>query len=125
MRKLRLKKKASEAESSQAPSATPIYSSPSSAAFPNRMAKARAFQKVSNVLPETPEKKAEVVERIAQSPRTKEILQLKRIIHTTEEQRELTTLRALAADIAEGMNEVKKHSSTEKRTAFSSFKSLA
>ena len=125
VRKLRLKKKASEAESSQAPSATLIYSSLSSAAFPNRMAKARAFQKVSNVLPETPEKKAEVVERIAQSPRTKEILQLKRIIHTPEEQRELTTLRALAADIAEGMNEVKKHSSTEKRAAYSSFKSLA
>ena len=108
MRKLRLQKKASQAEYSSASSVTPRNSSPSSATFPNRMAKARACQKVSSVLPKTPEKKAEVLERIAQSPRPREVLQMKGIMNNQEEQRELITLRALASDIAEGVNEVKK-----------------
>ena len=82
VRKLRLKKKASQAEFSQASSGAPVYSTTSSAAFPKRMAKVRAFQKVSNALPESPEKKAEVVERIAQNPTTKGVLQLKGIINT-------------------------------------------
>ena len=66
--------------------------SPSSAFF-NRIAKARVFQRVSGVLPEMAEKKAEVIERIPQSPRTRGVLQMKGIMNIQEEQGELTTLR--------------------------------
>ena len=43
------------------------------------------------------------MERIAQSPKTRDVLVKKGVMTTPEEQKELTTLRALAADISEGM----------------------
>ena len=69
VRKLRLKKKARQAEFSQASSGAPVYSTMSSAAFPKRMEKARAFQKVSNALPESPGK----VKGIINTRRTKRV----------------------------------------------------
>ena len=60
-----------------AASETPNQQSSPSSSFPNKMAKSRAFQKVTGGLPKTPEKKAEVVERLAESPRTREVLQRK------------------------------------------------
>lgn len=98
---------------------------PSSSAFQNRMAKARALKKTTQVLPKTPQKKAELVETISSSPRTKKILEKKGFIKTPEEAKETTALRALAADITEGVQQLKNCGSKDNRAAYSAFKSLA
>ena len=77
-------------------------------------------------MPATPKKKADILEKIAVgSPRTKALLTERGLLKTPEEQKETTTLRALAADISEGLSHVKKSGSSEKRAAYTAFKSLA
>ena len=93
--------------------------------FANRTSKKRATDKVKKALPSTPRKKAEVVQTIAKSPRTRKILSASGLLKTPEEEKETETLRALASDISEGLNEVKRSESNEKRAVFKAFKSLA
>ena len=77
-------------------------------------------------MPATPKKKADILEKIAVgSPRTKALLTERGLLKTPEEQKETTTLRALAADISESLSHVKKSGSSEKRAAYTAFKSLA
>jgi len=47
------------------------------------------------------------------------------LLKTPEEEKETKTLRALASDISEGLNQVKRSGSNEKRAVFKAFKSLA
>ena len=56
----------------------------------NRMAETRVIERVDRAcfLPKTPEKKAQVVERILESPRTRNILESKGILKTPKERRE-------------------------------------
>lgn len=93
--------------------------------FQNRTSKKRATDKVKETLPSTPKKKAEVIETLASSPRTRNVLTKRGLIRYPEEQKEISTLRALASDISEGLNVVKHSGSTEKRAAFRAFTSLA
>ena len=93
--------------------------------FRNRTSKKRATDKVKKTLPSTPVKKVTVLERLVNSPRTRKLLSERRIVTTLEEQKELTTLRALASDISAGLQEVKSSGSNEKRAAFKAFKTLA
>ena len=93
--------------------------------FANRTSKKHATDKVKKALPSTPRKKAEVVQTIAKSPRTCKILSASGLLKTPEEEKETETLRALASDISEGLNEVKRSGSNEKRAVFKAFKSLA
>lgn len=93
--------------------------------FANRMSKKRVTDKVKKSLPSTPRKKAEIVQTIVKSPQTRKILSESGLIKTPGEQKETETLRALASDISEGLNEVKRSGSREKRAAFKVFKSLA
>jgi len=93
--------------------------------FDNRTQKKRATDKVKEKLPSTPKKKADIVQTLASSPRTRKILSNRGIIKTPEEQKEFSTLKALASDISEGLSEIKRSSSNEKRAVFSTFKSLA
>lgn len=76
-------------------------------------------------MPNSPKKKAELVETISSSPRTNKILTKKGLIKTPEEQKETTALRALASDISEGLQHLKKSGSKDNRTAFNAFKSLS
>ena len=100
-------------------------STPQQTPFSNRMAKKRALARTLQALPETPEKKAELLDKIASSPRTRRILVKKGLVKTPEEEKEMTALRALAADISEGVEHVKKSGSNANRAAYSAFKTLA
>ena len=71
------------------------------------MAKCRALKKTVEALPQTPEKRAELFQAISSSPRTETIMTEKGLIKTPEEIEEITSLRALAADISEGMQKIK------------------
>ena len=95
------------------------------AGFRNRMAISRAVRRVKQTLPETPEKRAEIIQKISSSPRTRKHLVKAGAVKTPEEEKETKSLRAMAADIKEGLEEVKKSGSNEKRTALRAFKSLA
>lgn len=77
---------------------TPLSKSPS--AFLNRMARKRAMRKTKESLPKTAEKKAELVEKIASSPRTRDVLVAKGFIRTREEEKEVSALKAMATDIS-------------------------
>lgn len=98
---------------------------PSTPAFTNRMAKTRALKKTVEALPKTPEKKAELLKTISSSPRTRKILEKKGVQKTPEEIKETAALRALAADISEGVGHVKKSGSNDRRAAYSAFKMVA
>lgn len=93
--------------------------------FPNRTSKKRATDKVKGKLPATPIKKADIIQNLVGSPRTRKILANRGVLRTPEEERDVNTLKALASDISTGINEVKKSGSLEKRAAFRAFKSLA
>ena len=71
--------------------------------FKNKMVKSRALKKTVEALPQTPTKRAELVQTISSSPRTRKILAKKGLLKTPEEVEEMTSLRALAADISESM----------------------
>lgn len=100
----------------------PSTSEPS---FKNRTSKKRATDKVRQALPGTPIKKAAILKSVIESPRTQKILQTQGLIKTPEEERETTALKALATDISEGLKEVKRSRSNEKRAVLNAFKSLA
>ena len=97
----------------------------SSSTFKHWMAKARALKRTGSTLPRTPEKKAEIVANIFSSPRTMNIFAKKGLVNTPEDAKEVTALRALAADISEGVQYLKKSRSNDKRAAYSAFKTVA
>lgn len=77
------------------------------------MAETRVIERVDRAcfLPKTPEKKAQVAERIisGKSENTKHSCRSKGILKTPKERRVRTTpLRALAADISDGLSQVRK-----------------
>ncbi|EDO29563.1 predicted protein [Nematostella vectensis] len=93
--------------------------------FKNRTSKKRVTDKVKGKLPQTSEKKAEVLETLINSPRTRKILSRQGVVKTPEEEKETNTLKALASDISEGLKHVKRSGSNEKRAAHKALKSLA
>ena len=99
---------------------TPLSKSLST--FPNRMARKRALKKTTQSLPKTPEKKAELVEKIASSPRTRDVLVAKGFIQTPDEEKEVNALKVMAADISEGMEHMKNSGSKDNRAAYTAFK---
>lgn len=95
-----------------------------SSPFSNRMAKKRQLDKVKEVLPSTPGKKAEIVVSLGSSPRTRKILCKKGMLRTPEEEKEVLALKAMAEDLKEGIGQVKKDNSKTGRAAFGAMKSL-
>ncbi|XP_048578932.1 uncharacterized protein LOC125560703 [Nematostella vectensis] len=93
--------------------------------FKNRKSKKRVTDKAKDKLPQTPEKKAEVLETLINSPRTRKTLSRQGVVKTPEEEKESNTLKALASDISEGLKHVKRSGSNEKRAAYKALKSLA
>ena len=94
-------------------------------AFPNRMAKKRAVGRLKNSMPDTPEKKAELVATITESPRTRKVLEKRGLVRTPEEEKEVVALKALASDLSEGLKAVKKDKSNRGRAALAAAKSLS
>ena len=91
----------------------------------NRTAKKRGTDKVKAVLPATPSKKAAIIKTIVNSPRTRTILEDEGMMKTLTDEMETRALKALASDISDGLQDVKKARSNKKRAAFTAFKSLA
>lgn len=91
----------------------------------NRIAKKRGTDKVKAVLPATPSKKAAIIKTIVNSPRTRTILEDEGMMKTLTDEMEPRALKALASDISDGLQDVKKARSNKKRAAFTAFKSLA
>lgn len=81
--------------------------------------------KVKAALPATPTKKAAVIKTLIKSPRTRKLLQDEGLTKTPEEEKDTEALKAFGSDISEGLQEVKRSGSNEKRAAFTTFKSLA
>ena len=93
--------------------------------YSNRSSKKCATDKVKQKLLLSSKKKAEVIETLANNPRTRKILANHRVVKTPEEQKEMNALRALASDISEGLKQVTHSGSNEKRVALKAFTSLA
>ena len=94
-------------------------------AFSSRMAKKRAKDKVSPALPQTPAKKAEILQNLASTPRTRKILEKKKFVRPVEEQQNIEAMECLVEDLAEGLSKVKKAKSTDERAAYNCTRSLA
>ena len=65
---------------------------------------------MKTTLPASPAKKAAVLESLVSSPRTRKQLENRGVVTTTEEQREVAKLKALASDISSGLAKVIKKS---------------
>ena len=85
----------------------------STPAFPNRMAKKHAVGQLKKSMPDTPEKKAELVATITESPRTRKVLEKRGLVRTPEEEKEVVALEALASDLSKGLKAVKRISLKE------------
>ena len=66
---------------------TEMSVSPASS-FQTHMEKKRALDQTKNVLPQTLEKKVEIVENLVKSPRTRKALQKKGVVKSPEEEKE-------------------------------------
>lgn len=93
--------------------------------FPNRMAKKRAIGRAKKGLPDTPEKRAEIMAAISKSPRTRKVLEKRGLIKTPEEEKEVIALKALAGDLTQGLKAVKNDKSNKGRAALGAAKSLS
>lgn len=89
------------------------------------MARKRALKKTKESVPRTPEKKVELFEKIASSPRTRDVLVAKGLMRTPNEEQEVSVLNAIAADISEGLEHIEKSGSQDNRAAYTSFNSVA
>ena len=93
--------------------------------YSNRMAKKRGTDKLKAALLATPSTKAAIIKTIVNSPRTRKILEYEGMMETPKDEMETRAPKALASDISDGLQEVKKEHSNEKHAAFTAFKSLA
>jgi len=92
--------------------------------FPNRMAKKRAIGQATKGLPDTLEKKAEVMAAISKSPQIRKVLKKRRLIKTLEE-KDVIALKALASDLTQSLKAVKNEKSNKGRAALRAAKSLS
>ena len=114
-RRYRLKQK--EQKEQTGAEAAPIEVSEGSTPFANRMAKKCAVERAKKNLPATPEKKAEVVAAVTQSPRTRKVQEKRGLVKTPEEEKEVAALKALASDLAEGIKAIKNVSTDGTRSS--------
>ena len=89
------------------------------------MAKKRVKDKVTSVFPKSPRKKAAIIQEMARSPRTRNILEKKGILKSPDEELETTPLHSLAEDLGEGLSKLKKAKTSDERAAYTAARSLA
>ena len=92
--------------------------------FKSRMAKKRAIDKRRKVLPPTPSKKVEVVEKPVLSPHTRNSLEKKGLVKSPEEEKEMEALRAITSDLTSGIKHLTRNKKNKGCTAFVAIKSL-
>ena len=86
-------------------------------AFKHREGKRRAVMKVRSLLPSTPEKRADIVESLNQSPTTRAILESRSILTSEEEKQEVQVGRAILNDVSSAVSAVKGQRSKDTVTA--------
>ena len=94
-------------------------------AFPARMAKKSAKDKVTPDLPKSPRKKAEVIQTLADSPTTRGILEKCGFVQSSSDKRNVEAMKYVMADLADGLGKVKAAKSTDQRAAYGVARSLA
>ena len=85
------------------------------------MAKKHVKVKVTAVFPKSPRKKAAIIQDMVRSPTTRKIFEKKGIMKSPEEL-EITALRSLAEDLAEGLSKVKKAKTSDGRATYTAVK---
>ena len=81
--RMKIKMKGTKGKATEARTETP---------FSSRWSKHRAHKKVSNAMPNTPVKKARLIEKLASSPRTRDILRSKGAILNTSVKQKIQTV---------------------------------
>ena len=94
-------------------------------AFPSRMAKKRAKDKITPTLPKSPRKKAEVVQTLANSPNTKALLERRGFLQSSPDKQDAEAMKSVVADLADGLARVKAAKSSDQRAAYGVVRSLA
>ena len=85
--------------------------------FKHRGAKKRAVDKVKEVLPVTPEKKAAVLSTVLESPTTRQTLALKGLVSSVEAKKEADVNSAIVADTRNLIQTIKDGWSKDSRAA--------
>ena len=93
------------------------YPQSQSATFTHREEKRRAVKKAKSCLPSTPEKRAEVVVALNESPTTRPILESCGILNSVEAQSDVLVGRAVMADVSQAVSAMKKKRSKDNCTA--------
>lgn len=93
-------------------------------AFPSRMAKKRARDKVTPTLPKSPRKKAEVVQTLANSLSTRGLLEKQGFLQSSVDKQDTEAMKSVVADLADGLAKVKGAKSTDQRAAYGVASSL-
>ena len=73
------------------------------------MAKKHGIEGAKKSLPDTLEKKAEIMAAISESPWTRKVLEKHGLMKTPEEEKEVIALKALASDLTQGLKVVKNY----------------
>ncbi|KAL3874179.1 hypothetical protein ACJMK2_037226, partial [Sinanodonta woodiana] len=92
--------------------------------FSSRYARFRQVKKTKSTLPRTPQKRAEIVKKLIQSPTTSKILTKEGIIVTPKCKKKLQMAEDVIASLQESIHEVKQPNSSksEKKHAYNILK---
>lgn len=93
-------------------------------AFSSRMAKKGPKEKVTPTLPQSPRKKSEVVQTLANSPTTRRLLEKRRFLQSSSDKQNIEAMKSVMADLKQGLAQVKSAKSTDQRAAYSVARSL-
>lgn len=86
-------------------------------AFSSRMAIKRAKEKVTPTLPESPRKKSEVVQTLANSLTTRRLLEKRGFLQLSSDKQNTEAMKSVMADLKQGLAQVKSAKSTDQRAA--------
>ena len=73
--------------------------------------------KVKSVLPSTPEKRADIVQSLNQSPTTRVILESRPILSSEEAKQDMQVGRAILSDVSSAVSAVKRQRTKDTTTA--------
>ena len=93
-------------------------------AFSSRMAKKGPKEKVTPTLPQSPRKKSEVVQTLANSPTTRRLLEKRGFLQSSSDKQNIEAMKSVMADLKQGLAQVKSAKSTDQRAAYSVARSL-
>ncbi len=92
--------------STSKPKATPSNSEQSKSSFGSRSTKHRALRKVKSTFPKSPRARAEIVEKLVQSPTCRKRLESKGLVISPDAKRQLELAASLESFLVSHMQEV-------------------